>query len=129
LADTIGVGVPTTVRDLFHQVADRAPGATLRGHFHNTRNTGLANISAAIDAGVRIFDSSLGGLGGCPFAPKATGNVPTEDVAYMVHEMGFDTGLDLDSLIASTEWLETAVEHSTPGLVAKAGGFPVGQAS
>lgn len=127
LADTIGVGVPPLVKSLFEGAASRAPGVTLRGHFHNTRNTGLANIAAAIDAGVRVFDSSLGGLGGCPFAPKATGNVPTEDVVYMVHEMGFGTGLDLDKLIEATAWLEDAVQHQTPGLVAKAGGFPVGQ--
>lgn len=127
LADTIGVGVPPLVKDMFEQAAQRAPGIALRGHFHNTRNTGLANIAAAIEAGVRIFDSSLGGLGGCPFAPKATGNVPTEDVVYMVHEMGFQTGLDLEKLITATAWLEEAVQHATPGLVAKAGGFPVGQ--
>jgi len=126
IADTIGVGVPSLVNDLFTKAAQRVPDVALRGHFHNTRNTGLANIAASIDAGVRIFDSSLGGLGGCPFAPKATGNVPTEDVVYMVEEMGFTTGLDLDALIASTAWLEDAVGHGTPGLVAKAGGFPVG---
>jgi hydroxymethylglutaryl-CoA lyase len=84
----------------------------------------LANIVAAIDAGVRIFDSSLGGVGGCPFAPRATGNVPTEDVVYLLHEMGLDTGLDLGHLIQSTAWLESELQHSTPGLVAKAGGFP-----
>ncbi|NNE74544.1 MAG: hydroxymethylglutaryl-CoA lyase [Acidimicrobiales bacterium] len=126
LADTIGVAVPTGVAALFASVADRlgTGGPQLRAHFHNTRNTALANIAAAIDGGVRTFDSSLGGVGGCPFAPRATGNVPTEDVVYMVEEMGFDAGLDLDALIATTGWLEEQLQHPTPGLVAKAGGWP-----
>ena len=124
LADTIGAGVPTQVADLFAGARERVPGITLRGHFHNTRNTALANIAAAIDTGVRVFDSSLGGVGGCPFAPKATGNVATEDVVYLVHEMGYDTGLDLDALIDTTAWLETQLGHGVPSLVAKAGGFP-----
>ena len=127
LADTIGVGVPNQVSDLFGAAKERAPGIPLRGHFHNTRNTGLANIAAAIGVGVRVFDTSLGGVGGCPFAPRATGNVPTEDVVYMVEEMGFQTGLNLAKLITTVEWLESALGHSTPGLVAKAGGFPLGQ--
>ena len=124
LADTIGAGVPTQVADLFAGAREQAPGIVLRGHFHNTRNTALANIAAAIDIGVRVFDSSLGGVGGCPFAPKATGNVATEDVVYLVHEMGFDTGLDLDALIDTTAWLEVQLGHGVPSLVAKAGGFP-----
>lgn len=124
LADTIGVAVPSNVAQLFEVVRGAAGDIPLRGHFHNTRNTALANIVAAIDAGVRTFDTSLGGVGGCPFAPRATGNVPTEDVAYMLHEMGYTTGLDLDRLIKSTGWLEDVLQHSTPGLVAKAGGFP-----
>ena len=124
LADTIGAGVPTQVADLFAGARERAPGIALRGHFHNTRNTALANIAAAIDTGVRVFDSSLGGVGGCPFAPKATGNVATEDVVYLVHEMGYDTGLDLDALIDTTVWLESQLGHGVPSLVAKAGGFP-----
>ena len=124
LADTIGVAVPSKVASLIEGVSHAVEAIPLRGHFHNTRNTALANIVAAIDAGIRIFDSSLGGVGGCPFAPRATGNVPTEDVVYLLHEMGFDTGLDLDHLIQSTAWLESELQHSTPGLVAKAGGFP-----
>ena len=124
LADTIGVGVPTQVADLFEGAAEQAPGIGLRGHFHNTRNTALANIAAAIDVGVRVFDASLGGVGGCPFAPRATGNVATEDVVYMVHEMGYDTGLDLDALIEASTWLEAQLGHRVPSLVAKAGGFP-----
>ena len=124
LADTIGVGVPTQVAALFEAAAERAPGIALRGHFHNTRNTALANVAAAIDVGVGVFDTSLGGVGGCPFAPAATGNVATEDVVYMVHEMGYDTGLDLDALIEASTWLETQLGHGVPSLVAKAGGFP-----
>ena len=124
LADTIGVGVPTQVAALFEGAAERAPGVALRGHFHNTRNTALANVAAAIDVGVRVFDASLGGVGGCPFAPRATGNVATEDVVYMVHEMGYDTGLDLDGLIEASTWLETQLGHRVPSLVARAGGFP-----
>ena len=124
LADTIGAGVPTQVGALFAGAAQRAPGIALRGHFHNTRNTALANITAAIDVGVRVFDSSLGGVGGCPFAPRATGNVATEDVVYLVHEMGYETGLDLDALIDASAWLETQLGHSVPSLVAKAGAFP-----
>ena len=84
----------------------------------------LANIVAAVEAGVRVFDSSLGGVGGCPFAPRATGNVPTEDVVYMLHEMGYKTGLDLDALISTSAWLEGELGHEVPSLVAKAGGFP-----
>ncbi len=124
LADTIGVAVPNKIRSLFEAVTPVVDGIALRGHFHNTRNTALANIVAAIDAGVRIFDTSLGGVGGCPFAPRATGNVATEDVVYLLHEMGYDTGLDLDALIGSTAWLEDQLHHGTPGMVAKAGGFP-----
>ena len=124
LADTIGVGVPTQVAALFEGAAERAPGIARRGHFHNTRNTALANVAAAIDVGVRVFDASLGGVGGCPFAPRATGNVATEDVVYMVHEMGYDTGLDLDALIEASSWLETQLGHRVPSLVARAGGFP-----
>ncbi len=124
LADTIGVGVPTQVAALFEGAAQRAGGVALRGHFHNTRNTALANIAAAIEVGVRVFDSSLGGVGGCPFAPRATGNVATEEVVYMVHEMGFETGLDLDALIEASTWLEAQLGHGVPSLVAKAGGFP-----
>ena len=124
LADTIGVGAPTQVAALFEGAAKRAPGVALRGHFHNTRNTALANVAAAIDVGVRVFDASLGGVGGCPFAPRATGNVATEDVVYMVHEMGYDTGLDLDGLIEASTWLEAQLGHRVPSLVAKAGGFP-----
>lgn len=124
LADTIGTAVPNKVEAMFVGAKQRSPNTTLRGHFHNTRNTALANITAAINAGVRTFDTSLGGVGGCPFAPRATGNVATEDVVYLTHEMGFSTGLNLEKLIDASGWLETQLGHEVPSLVAKAGGFP-----
>ncbi len=124
LADTIGTAVPNKVEAMFVAAKQRSPNTTLRGHFHNTRNTALANITAAINAGVRTFDCSLGGVGGCPFAPRATGNVATEDVVYLTHEMGFSTGLNLEKLIDASDWLETQLGHRVPSLVAKAGGFP-----
>jgi hydroxymethylglutaryl-CoA lyase len=96
----------------------------LRCHFHNTRNTGLANAVAAVEAGVRVLDSSLGGVGGCPFAPNATGNIPTEDLVYLLDRMGIDTGVDLDALVATVPWMEGVLDHGTPGLLAKAGVFP-----
>jgi hydroxymethylglutaryl-CoA lyase len=130
LADTIGVAVPTDVRsrlEVVRAAVERA-GADqqLRVHFHNTRNTGVACVAAAVEAGVRVVDASLGGIGGCPFAPNATGNVPTEDVAYLLERMGYDTGLDLDRLVRAVEWMETdeLLGHSTPGLLARAGVFP-----
>jgi hydroxymethylglutaryl-CoA lyase len=124
LADTIGVGVPTQVTDLFGRVADALPGMTLRGHFHNTRNTGLANAYAAIESGARVLDASLGGLGGCPFAPAATGNIPTEDLLYMLGRMGVETGVDLGQAIATARWVEQQVGHTVPGMLVKAGPFP-----
>lgn len=126
LADSIGVAAPTDVSTrvaLAHEVIDGAP-ITLRCHFHNTRNTGLANAAAAVSAGVRVFDGSLGGIGGCPFAPNATGNVPTEDLLYMLHRMGYTSGVDLDELASNVPWLEQALGHPVPGYLAKAGNFP-----
>jgi len=126
LADSIGVAVPTDVAARVALVRDIVGDApiTLRCHFHNTRNTGLANAAAALDAGVRVFDSSLGGIGGCPFAPNATGNVPTEDLLYMFHRMGFESGVDLDALAANVPWIEDVLHHSVPGYLSKAGNFP-----
>ena len=109
IADSIGCGVPTDVAERFAAVAAIAPDVTLRAHFHNTRNTGLANAVAAVEAGVTVLDSSLGGIGGCPFAPNATGNVPTEDLVYLLHRMGHDTGIDLDRLCAVVPWIEEAL--------------------
>lgn len=125
LADSIGVAAPTDVRarvGLARRTLDSDVG--LRCHFHNTRNTGLANAVAAVEAGVRVLDASLGGIGGCPFAPTATGNIPTEDLTYLLERMGLRTGLDLDLLCGSSVWLADALGHPVPGLVSKAGPFP-----
>ena len=124
IADTIGVAVPSQVADVFRHVAEAVPGITLRGHFHNTRNTGLANAYAAVQAGARVLDASLGGLGGCPFAPAATGNIPTEDLVYMLSRMGIETGIDLGRAIGTARWVEQHVGHPVPGMLAKAGPFP-----
>lgn len=124
LADSIGVAVPTDVRERVGLLTGIAPHVALRCHFHNTRNTGLANVAAAVEAGVSAIDASLGGVGGCPFAPNATGNVPTEDVAYLLQRMGYDTGVDLDVLSQSVGWLEETLGHPVPGLLSKAGVFP-----
>lgn len=124
IADTIGVGVPGQVTDLFGQVATALPGMALRGHFHNTRNTGLANAYAAVMAGARVLDASLGGIGGCPFAPAATGNIATEDLCYMLGRMGYETGIDLDRAMATARWVEQLIGHPVPGMLVKAGPFP-----
>ncbi|MGI8827787.1 MAG: hydroxymethylglutaryl-CoA lyase [Chloroflexota bacterium] len=122
LADTIGTGVPSQVRELVKGV--RSLGAIAGCHFHNTRNTGFANAFAAVEAGATVLDSSIGGAGGCPFAPRATGNVATEDLVYLMHGMGYDTGLDLDALITVSEWLAERLGKELPGQVYRAGGFP-----
>ncbi len=130
LADSIGVASPTDVRERVDAARAAIAGAgtkqDLRVHFHNTRNTGIANVAAAVEEGIRVVDASLGGIGGCPFAPNATGNVPTEDVAYMLDRMGFSTGIDLASLIESVEWMQTdeLIGHEAPGLLSRAGLFP-----
>jgi hydroxymethylglutaryl-CoA lyase len=123
LADTIGVAVPTDVTQRLDAVR-QAVDVPLHVHFHNTRNTGVANVAAAVEAGVTAVDASLGGIGGCPFAPNATGNVPTEDVAYLLERMGYDTGLSLPMLIEAASWLEARLGRRVPGLLAKAGPFP-----
>ncbi|MFN6979850.1 MAG: hydroxymethylglutaryl-CoA lyase, partial [Gemmobacter sp.] len=124
LADTIGVATPRDVAARVGAVRAAFPGVPLRLHLHNTRNTGIANAWAGYEAGVRIFDASLGGTGGCPFAPRATGNVATEDLIYMFERAGIRTGWDLDAAIAAAEWLEAQLGHPVPGMVMKAGGFP-----
>ena len=124
LADTIGVAVPTQVGALVDRVTEAMPGTPLRCHFHNTRNTGIANAYAAVEAGVRILDASIGGIGGCPFAPAATGNIPTEDLVYMLERMGAQTGIDLDQLIATSRWVESQIGRTVPGMLVKAGSFP-----
>jgi hydroxymethylglutaryl-CoA lyase len=124
IADTIGAGVPSQVTDLVGRLRIALPGVKLRCHFHNTRNTGIANAFAAVEAGVEVLDASIGGIGGCPFAPAATGNIPTEDLLYMLTRMGIDTGIDLDRTIATARWLEERFGRRVPGLLTKAGGFP-----
>lgn len=124
LADTIGVGVPAQVSELIARVRQALPGMRLRAHFHNTRNTGLANAWAALEAGVTTLDASTGGIGGCPFAPAATGNIPTEDLVYMLHRGGVRTGLDLEALIATAAWLQGQLGRPVPGMLVKAGSFP-----
>jgi len=123
-ADTIGVGVPAQVAEIFGRAREALPGVRLRAHFHNTRNTGLANAYAAVEAGVATLDSSCGGIGGCPFAPAATGNIPTEDLVYLLSRSGVATGVDLERLIATGEWLQQALGRPVPGMLVKAGSFP-----
>ena len=124
LADTIGVAVPRQVRSLVAEVV--ALGKPVAVHLHNTRNTGYANALAAIDAGATLLDASVGGIGGCPFAPRATGNVATEDLAYLLRGEGIETGLDIDALIAVSEWLTGVLGHPLPGELHRAGDFYAG---
>lgn len=124
LGDTIGVATPWQVRSLIERVTMEAPDVFLRMHFHDTRGAALANVAAAVDVGVDVIDASCGGIGGCPFAPAATGNVATEDVVYMLERAGFDTGLDLGKLIETAKWLETVLGHGVSSSLSKAGGFP-----
>ena len=121
LADTIGVGVPSQVRDLVEGVATH--GITVGCHFHDTRNTGIANAAAAVESGATVLDASVGGTGGCPFAPRATGNIATEDLVYLLHGMGYETGIDLDALIDVASWLTEQLGKELPGQVHKAGNF------
>lgn len=125
LADTIGVAVPGQVKNLIGRVRAAVGDALALGcHFHNTRNTGIANAYAALEAGAAILDAAVGGLGGCPFAPGAAGNIATEDLVYMLAGEGIDTGIDLERLIAVAHWLEAQLAHPLPGMVMKAGPFP-----
>ena len=124
LADTIGVGVPAQVLGLVGRVREAVPDVALRCHFHNTRNTGLANAFAAVQAGVTTLDASLGGIGGCPFAPAATGNIPTEDLVYMLQRSGYETGISLAAAIATGRWLQDQLGRPVPGMLVKAGDFP-----
>ena len=124
LADTIGVAVPSQVKALVSRVQAVTGTIPIRAHFHNTRNTGLANAWAALEAGAVTLDSSLGGLGGCPFAPKATGNIATEDLLYLLHRSGVATGIDLDAMIEAGQWLTGIMGRPLPAMVTKAGNFP-----
>ena len=117
LADTIGVATPSQVRSLVEQTGARGV------HLHNTRNTGYANAVAALEAGATLLDASVGGLGGCPYAPRATGNIATEDLVYLLEGEGIDTGIDLDALVAISEWLETVLGRRLEGYVYRAGAW------
>jgi hydroxymethylglutaryl-CoA lyase len=121
LADTIGVGTPFEAGELFGRLGETLGGKIpMRAHFHNTRGTGIANAWEAYKAGVRVFDASLGGLGGCPFAPRATGNIATEDLIYMMARSGVDSGIDLDAAIAANKWFAGELGRELPSAVARA---------
>lgn len=124
LADTIGVADPARVGRLVRRIAGLIAPIPVRVHFHNTRGTGLANVWSAVEAGARTVDASIGGLGGCPFAPGAAGNVATEDVVYMLERAGVATGLDLGALVSANHWLATIMHRQLPAMVAQAPIFP-----
>jgi isopropylmalate/homocitrate/citramalate synthase len=121
-ADTVGVGVPRQVRELVGTATSEL-ACPVGAHLHNTRNTGFANAYAAVEAGATVLDASVGGVGGCPFAPRATGNVATEDLVYLLHGEGIETGIDLGRLVAVAEWLEGVLERELEGQVYRAGVF------
>jgi hydroxymethylglutaryl-CoA lyase len=129
LADTIGVADPWLVRKRVEAAKTAAPGIPLRMHFHDTRNTGLANAYASVEAGVDVLDASCGGLGGCPFAPDATGNIGTEDLVYMLERAGFETGYDLPGLIDTAKWMAGLLGKPPAASVSRAGVFPIPAAS
>lgn len=124
LADTIGCADPLRVSNLISKVKLAVPNMPIRVHLHNTRNTGLANAYAAVEAGVDFIDASTGGIGGCPFAPRATGNIPLEDLVYMFDRMGVETGLNIDKIINNAEWIEEHLGKPIPAMLGKAGVFP-----
>ena len=124
LGDTIGVADPWTVRRRIEAVRKAAPNARLRMHFHDTRGTGLANAFASVEAGVTVLDASCGGLGGCPFAPAATGNIATEDLVYMLSRAGYETGYDMDMLIETGRWIGEKIGKAPVSSLSRAGGFP-----
>ena len=126
LADTIGAGDPWAVTRKVEAARRAAPDTVLRLHFHDTRNTGLANAYAGIEAGVDVLDASVGGIGGCPFAPGATGNIATEDLVYMLERAGFETGYDLDALIETARWIGAKIGRPAPSALSRAGGWPKG---
>ena len=124
IADSIGVAVPHQVSELIGAVREKVPHLPIRCHFHNTRNTGLANAQAALDAGVASLDASIGGIGGCPFAPAATGNIPTDDLLYMLDRSGVETGVSLEKIIETSDWLRDQLGRGVPAMLPKAGIFP-----
>ena len=125
LADTIGVGVPSQVCDAFAALRAALPDMRLRAHFHNTRNTGIANAFAALSCDVATLDASIGGIGGCPFAPNASGNIATEDLVYMLDRMRVGNEVDLERVLTASRWLAGALGKPLPSMVARAGGFPL----
>ncbi len=124
IADSIGVAVPDQVAELLGAVSERIGDLPIRCHFHNTRNTGLANAQAALQAGVASLDASIGGIGGCPFAPAATGNIPTDDLLYMLDRSGVETGVSLEKIIETSGWLQEQLGRGVPAMLPKAGIFP-----
>ncbi|HEU5159607.1 MAG TPA: hydroxymethylglutaryl-CoA lyase [Streptosporangiaceae bacterium] len=124
IGDTIGVGVPAQVRDLTSRLREAAPGVPLRFHFHNTRNTGYANALAAVDEGVEVLDASVGGFGGCPFAPAATGNIATEDLIYALRRSGIETDVSMPAVTGTAEWLGERLGKRPEALLGRAGDFP-----
>ena len=124
LADTIGVGTPAQVSDMVGRVREAVGDLPVRAHFHNTRGTGIANVWAAVQAGAATIDASLGGLGGCPFAPGSAGNVATEDVLYMLEKSGVAAGLDLPKIVEAAEWLTGVMGRPLAAMVSKAPAFP-----
>jgi hydroxymethylglutaryl-CoA lyase len=123
-ADSIGVGVPAQVTEMIGAVREIVTDTPIRFHFHNTRNTGLANAQAAVTAGVDSLDASIGGIGGCPFAPAATGNIPTDDLLYMLDRSGVETGVSLDKIVETSHWLAEQLGRGVPAMLPKAGIFP-----
>lgn len=123
LADTIGVAVPQQVEETFVALQEIVGPIPLRAHFHDTRNTGIANAYAAVKSGVATLDASIGGIGGCPFAPNATGNIATEDLVYMLNRSGIEHGVSLDVLIDAADWLQGVLEKSVPSSLLRAGDF------
>ncbi len=124
LADTIGCADPASVNSLISLVKEAVPNIPIRVHLHNTRNTGLANAYAAVQAGVDHIDASTGGIGGCPFAPRATGNIPMEDLVYMLNRMGVETNVDINKVIENAEWIGDRLGVQVPAMLGKAGVFP-----
>ena len=125
IADSIGVAVPAQITDVLGRIAERLPHLPIRVHLHNTRNTGLANAQAAVDAGVASIDASIGGIGGCPFAPLAAGNIPTDDLLYLLSRSGVETGVSLKKVIQTSGWLKEQLGHGDlPAMLPRAGIFP-----
>ena len=124
IGDTIGVAVPTQVFEVMGRLSDALPDTVLAAHFHDTRGTALANVMAALQVGIDVIDSSAGGLGGCPYAPGASGNLATEDLLYMLQRSGIQTGVSLEGIIETGKWLQDQLGRTVPGMLIKAGGFP-----